>query len=166
MRSHFSNYLSRRDAEECCREGVREVVLTPTALRQTPEGNLEFLREKGIKIVVRGTRGRPRKLAESGLKRVLAMRQRGLSYYKIARLTGMPKSTVFDYCRRYASTPLPEEEISRQELVEAKSFLEKLRKAGLSDELTLLAARGCAASSPRQIAYILGEIEKVMEAYR
>jgi predicted transcriptional regulator len=166
MRRHFSNYLSRREAEECCRAGIREVVITPTALRQTPKGNLELLREKGIKVILRETRGRPRKLHQSGVMRVLAMRQRGLSYYRIARLTGLPKSTVFDYCRRHAGMPLPEEEVSRQELIEAKSFLERLREAGISDELTSLAARGCAATSPRQIAYILGEIEKVMEAYR
>lgn len=166
MGRHFSNYLSKKDAEDCLRSNVEKITITPTALRQTPDKTLESLREKGVKIEVRGPRGRPRKLTGESVKRVMAMRQRGLSYYRIARLTGLPKSTVFDYCQRYGNMSLAEEEINEQELREAKNFLEKLRKAGLSDELTSLAAKGCAANEPREIAYILVEIEKVMEAYR
>lgn len=166
MKRHFSNYLSKKDAEKCCRREIRKITLTPTALKQTPKKTLDFLRGEGVEIVVRRNRGRPRKLSQGGVKRVLAMRQRGLSYYRISRITKVPKSTVFDYCQRHGEMFLPEEEVNKQELLEAKSFLEKLRKAGLNDELTSLAAQGCASTKPEQIAYILGEIEKVMEAYR
>jgi predicted transcriptional regulator len=166
MKFHFSNYISKRDAEECQRREVREISLTPTALKQTPKKTLEFLKDKGVKIEVCGSRGRPRKLSLGRVKRILAMRQRGLSYYRIARLSGVPKSTVFDYCRRHWGITLSEEEVNRQELIEAKNFLRRLQRAGLGEELTALAREGCTAKRPEEIAYILGEIEKVVEAYR
>jgi hypothetical protein len=166
MRLHFSNYLSRGDAEECVRSNARKITLTPTALKQTPGATIDFLKSKGIKVRVLNTRGRPRRLSKAGVRRILAMRQRGMSYYKISRLTKIPKSTVFDYCRRYEGLTLKEKEVLGFELREAKRLLRNLIKAGLGEEITALARRGYASSSRDEILYILGEIENIVEAYR
>lgn len=166
MGMHFANYLSRRDAEECVKKKAERITLTRTAWKQTPRATLDFLRSKGVRVRVLGARGRPRRLSRREVRRILAMRQRGMSYYKISRLTGIPKSTVYDYCMRHEGLSLREEEVLGFELQEARRLLGKLMKAGLSEEITALARRGYASSSPEEILYILGEIENIVDAYR
>lgn len=163
---HFSNYISRRDAEKCIESKVSKITLTPTTLRQTPKATIDLLKNKGVKVKVLRARGRPRKLSSAQVKRILAIRQRELSYYKIARITGIPKSTAYDYCRRYQGTELVEYEIQRAEVREAKRLFRSIIKAGLDEEVTELARRGYVSSDFEEIAYILGEIENIVEVYR
>lgn len=159
---HFSNYVSRREAEDCVKSRVRKITLTPTSCKQTPNATVDFLKNSGIKIEVLRARGRPRKLSEQQVRRVLAMRQRNLSYYRIEGITGVPKSTAHDYWKRQLGAPLGEEEVQRAEFKEARRLFQHLMKAGLGEEITELAKRGYASTSAEEIAYILEEIEDMI----
>ncbi len=154
---HFSNYISRAQAEACVERGVSRITLTPTAARQTPAETLAFLSESGVEVEVVASRGRPRKLDDARVRKILAMRKAGMSFYRIAGMTGIPKSTVFDYFRRYAGVVLSEEEVEKVELGEAKRVLERIAE-NLDGEAGRLAALALEAESRAELEYYLQEL--------
>ncbi|MDP6459168.1 MAG: helix-turn-helix domain-containing protein [Candidatus Hydrothermarchaeota archaeon] len=160
---NFNNYISRRDAVECLKRKVTKVTITPTALKQTPPATLRRLENNGVELVRVTTRGRPRKLGKGQVKRILAMRQEDVSFYKIARLTGVAKSTVYDYWMRFKDVNLGEEELRRVKIREARRLFVGIIKTGLGGEITELARRAHASSSVEEMAYILGEIEDIID---
>jgi len=160
---NFNNYISRRDAMECINCRVTKVTITPTALKQTPDATLQLLKDNGVELVRVTARGRPRKLAEGTVKRILAMRQEDVSFYKIARLTGMPKSTVYDYWTRFKDVKVGEEELRSIKVREARRLFKDLIEIGLGGEITDLARRGHASSNVEEMAYILEEIEHITD---
>lgn len=166
MYKHFNNYISLRDAGECYRGGVRKISVTPAALRQTPKRNLEFLEKNGIAIEKIIRNGRPRKLSREQIKKILAIRQSKLSFYKIASLTGIPKSTVFDYYSRCNGEQLKEEEVNELQIKEAHKLLKTLLEKNISREITELARRGCSSKDINEIRDILMQIEDSFKSLR
>jgi predicted transcriptional regulator len=166
MYRHFNNYISLRDAGECSRRGVRKISVTPTALRQTPERNLEFLEKNGIVIEKIVRNGRPKKLSNEQVKKILATRQSKLSFYKISSLTGIAKSTVFDYYKRYSGEQLKEEEVNELQIKEAHKLLKILLERDISEEITELARRGCSSKNINEIRDIMMRIEDNFKSLR
>lgn len=156
---HFNNYISLRDAGECFKRGVRRISATPTALRQTPKRNLEFLERNGIVIEKIVRSGRPRKLSGEQIKKILATRQSKLSFYRISSLTGVPKSTVFDYYNRCNGEQLKEDEVNELQIKEARKLLKSLLERDISEEVTELAERGYSSKDINEIRDILTQIE-------
>ncbi len=165
-RCHFDNYISLTDAGKCIAVGVRRISVTPTALRQTPKRNLEFLEKNGIAIEKIVRNGRPRKLSGEQIKKILAIRQSKLSFYKIASLTGVPKSTVFDYYNRCNGEQLKEEEINALQIKEAHKLLRILLERDISGEITELARRGCSSKDINEIRDIMLRIEDSFKSLR
>lgn len=157
-RMHFSNYISMTQAKACVERGVRKISLTPTALKQTPERTLAFLREQGIEVEVVASRGRPRKLREEKVKKILAMRKAGVSFYRIASVLGIPKSTVFDYFQRYSHVDVPESEVEMLQISEARRVLENIARGNLDAEIKEIAERGLVAESREELEYYLREL--------
>lgn len=166
MYKHFNNYISLRDAEECVTVGVRKISATPTALRQTPKSNLEFLEKNGVVIREIVRNGRPRKLSGEQVKKILATRQSKLSFYKIASLTGIAKSTVFDYYNRYNGKQLKEEEINELQIKEAHKLLKILIERNVSEEITGLARLGCSSKDINEIRDTMMRIEDNFKSLR
>ncbi|MDP6459785.1 MAG: helix-turn-helix domain-containing protein [Candidatus Hydrothermarchaeota archaeon] len=160
---NFNNYISRRDAVECLKRKVTKVTITPTALKQTPSATLRLLENSGVKLVRVTARGRPRKLGKGQVKKILAMRQEGVSFYKIARLTGVAKSTAYDYWMRFKDVNMGAEELHRIKVREARRLFMGIIKTRLGGEITDLARRGHASNSAEEMAYILGEIEDIID---
>lgn len=163
---HFNNYISLRDAGKCVAVGVRKISATPTALRQTPKSNLEFLQRHGVVIRKIVRNGRPRKLSMEQVKKILATRQSKLSFYKIATLTGIAKSTVFDYYNRYDGEQLKEEEINELQIKEAHKLLKILLERDVSEEITEFARRGCTSKDISEIREIMMRIEDNFKSLR
>ncbi|NOZ59035.1 MAG: hypothetical protein GXO66_05610 [Euryarchaeota archaeon] len=155
---HFSNYVSMAQARECVERGVRRISLTPTAARQTPERTLRFLRERGVEVEVVCSRGRPKKLGEEEVRKILAMRSAGVSFHRIARMLGIPKSTVFDYTRRYSHVALPRGEVEMVELGEARRVLRRIAGGSFDPELRRLASLALEAESREELEYYLREL--------
>ena len=160
---HYANYISVREARRCIENGVTCITLTPTALKQTNKNTIKLLHDSGIKVEEKDTgAGRPRKLIEADIKKVVAIRSSGTSFHKIANLTKIPKSTVFDYCRRFNGSVPEETEVRDVSLSEAKKIFAELLKRDLDDEVNDLAARGQRSESLEEIEEILREIEIIL----
>ncbi len=155
---HFSNYISMAQAKACVERGIKRISLTPTAERQTPAKTLAFLRERGVEIEIVASRGRPRKLQEEKVRKILAMRKAGVSFYRIASMLGVPKSTVFDYFQRYSHVTLPESEVKRLQISEARRVLENIARGNFETEIREIAERGLAAESVEELEYYLREL--------
>lgn len=153
---HFSNYISRRDVADAIATGVRFIRITPTVLKQTPKETLDFLKANGVEVEIRAERGRPRRLSEKEVERVLAIRRSNLSFQKIASLTGVAKSTVFDYYKRNGHAEMSDEHVRTVQLQEAKAFLSALLEKNLNEEINEL-ARGVLES---------GDLEEIERAVR
>jgi hypothetical protein len=159
---HYSNYISAREAARCIRDGARCISVTPTALKQTKKDTIEALKKNGIDVnEVKGA-GRPRKLAEADIKRLVAIRHSGVSFYKISNLTHIPKSTVFDYCKRFDGAPVKEREIRDLSISEARKIFSELLRKDLDDEVNDLARRGQKSENLEEIEDILKEIEIIL----
>jgi predicted DNA-binding protein YlxM (UPF0122 family) len=124
---------------------------------------LRLLENNGVEIVRVTARGRPRKLAKGQVKRILAMRHEDVSFYKIARLTGVAKSTAYDYWTRFKEVKVGEEELRRVKVMEARKLFMGIIETGLGGEIADLARRGHASNSVEEMAYILGEIEDIID---
>jgi transposase len=160
---HYANYLSAREARRCIEDGVDCVTFTPTALKQTNEKTIKLLRENGVTVEEKDTgAGRPRKLSDSDIKKVVAIRSSGTSFHKISNLTRIPKSTVFDYCRRFDGAAPEAGEVRDVSLAEAKKIFTELLKKDLDDEVNDLATRGKKSESLSEIEEILREIEIIL----
>jgi hypothetical protein len=159
---HYSNYISAAEAARCVRDGVRCISITPTALKQTLSTTIELLRKNGVEVKEVKSSGRPRKLLEADIKKVIAIRHTGTSFYKISSLTKIPKSTVFDYCRRFDGAAPEEREIREVSIKEAKKMFGELLKKDLDDEVNELAARGQRTENLEEIEDILKEIEIIL----
>ncbi len=155
---HFSNYISMAQAKACVARGIKRVTLTPTALRQTPERTISFLKGNGVKVEVVASRGRPRRLREADVKRLLAMRRAGVSFYKIARVLGIPKSTVFDYFKRYSHVRISDVEVEKLQVNEARRVLRRIASTCSDPEVRQMAERALSAANLEELEYYLQEI--------
>lgn len=146
----------------CIQDGVKVVTVTPTALKQTPDSTLDLLRKSGVVVREVEGNGRPRKLADGDIKKILAIRCGGMSFYKISNLTAIPKSTVFDYYKRYEKDPVGESDIEGVEIEAARRIFSRLLEADMDDEINELAAAGQKSGSIDEIGRILKEIEIIL----
>jgi len=159
---HFSNYISAKAARGCIRDGPKKITLTPTARKQTREGTIRALEGAGIAVIITPEKGRPRKLSGKNERKVFAMRKAGVSFNKIANLTGVARSTVFDYCKRREGPPVQESEVRALEIKEAHRVFSSILKKGLDGEIGELASRGQNTGDPEEIGDILKEIEIIL----
>ncbi len=159
---HYSNYISAREARDCMQNGEKSISVTPTALKQTRKTTIELLRNNGIEVREVKTSGRPRRLVKDDIKKILAIRQSGVSFYKISNLTNVPKSTVFDYYRRYEGAPVGESEIKGIEIGEVHRIFNELLRKDIDDEITELAIKGQKSEDLEEIEGILKEIEIIL----
>ena len=159
---HYSNYISAREASIRIQEGVKGITATPTALKQTQKTTIELLLKNGIKVEKTESKGRPRKIGESGIKKLLAIRHSGTSFYKISNLLHIPKSTAFDYCKRYGAAVPKEREIRDVSLGESHKIFGELLSRDLDDEVNDLATRGQKSEDLEEIEDILREIEIIL----
>lgn len=159
---HYSNYISALEAEKCVQNGVEGISMTPTALKQTPKTTMDFLMKNGIGVREIKGNGRPRRLGDSGIKRILAIRKSGLSFFKISNLVKVPKSTVFDYFGRYNGREIKESDIKSIELEEARRIFNELLERDIDDEISGLALAGQKSSDLEEIGSILKEIEIIL----
>lgn len=159
---HYSNYISAREASKCVQNGAMRISVTPTALKQTLKTTIGLLRKNGIEVEEVKSRGRPRKLIKDDVKKILAIRGTGVSFYKVSNLTQIPKSTVFDYCNRYDGAPVREREIRGLEIAEARRIFTELLQRDIDDEINELAAKGQKSQDPEEIEEILKEIEIIL----
>lgn len=160
---HFNNYLKRKDAKALIDSGVKEVTLTPTASKQTPEKTIAILEEAGVRITVEGTRGRPRRLSDKDVRRILAIRGSEVSVYKIATITGIPKSTVHDYLKRNCDIDICEEEVDRAQFQEAHRIFTTILAQNLSEEINRLAQRGFETRNVGEMEYLANEIKEIIQ---
>jgi hypothetical protein len=156
---HFANYISLREAKECVKRGIKKISVTPTAARQTSNSTFKFLKKNGIEIEELKRQGRPRKLSKEEVRRILAIRHSKVSFYKIAEITGVAKSTVFDYCKRYKGKRLGEDEVIAIQIKEARNTLKDLLDKDLSEEINELARKGYNSRDVNEITEILWRIE-------
>lgn len=159
---HFNNYISMLEARECI--GKNEITATPTALKQTPKSTLDFLEKNGVKVTEIRSTGRPRRLSEEQVKRILTMRHTDLSFYKIAGITGIPKSTAFDYWSRCSTRRIDEEEVEDMQIKEAHVVLATLLHGNVDEEISELARQGYESRSIEEIAEIMREINQIIRS--
>jgi hypothetical protein len=159
---HYANYISVREASICIKEKVGVITATPTALKQTHKSTLDLLLKNGIEIKRQENKGRPRKIGEAKIKKLLAIRHSGTSFYKISNLMHIPKSTAFDYCKRYGKAVPEECEIRDVKVEESRRIFGELLKRDLDDEVNDLARRGKASGDLDEIEEILREIEIIL----
>ena len=159
---HYSNYISGREAGRCIRDGVACITVTPTALKQTNSKTLEALSKNGVTVEEVRSAGRPRKLSEASIKKLITIRHSGVSFYKISNLMHIPKSTAFDYCKRHAGATPGEREIKDVSISESHKIFAKLLKRDLDDEVNDLAKKGLKARDLEKIEAILKEIEIIL----
>jgi len=152
---HFSKYVSKREATEAVKRGITKISITNTALKQTPAKTLEFLRKNGIKIEVLQRRGRPKKLEEKDITKIMAARQEGMSFYKISDLLNIPKSTIFDYYKRNEDKKIRKEEIEEIKIREAKKLFERIINSSSHEKIKQLAIEGMEAGNQKDIEFIL-----------
>lgn len=160
---HFSNYLSTRDAELVLSSNIARITITPTALRQTPRKTLEFLLDKGVDIRRKAEKGRPRRLAHEEVKRILAVRKCAVSFYKIESLTGIPKSTAFDYCKRYNCDDVSDGEVQDLQREQARSLFAAILEKDLDEEINRLAVKGMQSKSTVEMEELLRKIEDIVQ---
>lgn len=139
---HFTNYIRSMDVDLCIAKGEEKVSATPTALRQTPKTTLRRLEEHGVRVERVERLGRPRKLSEGEVKRLLAIRTSDLSFYKVAGITGIAKSTVFDYWKRYRDTELAPAELEEVQRQEAERVLREVLDLNLDEDINALVLKG------------------------
>lgn len=161
---HFNNYINLKDAMRCAERRAKEVTVTPTAVRQTPESTLQFLEKNGVKVREIRRSGRPRKLSDAQVRKIVAMRQSDVSFYKIARITGVAKSTVFDYYRRNRDMRIQGQEIRLAEIDEAHKVLKRLMKTDIDEEISELARRGYNSNDVDEITQVMAEIEEIIKS--
>ncbi|MEE8167831.1 MAG: hypothetical protein V3T58_03030 [Candidatus Hydrothermarchaeales archaeon] len=159
---HFSNYISLNDAKACADSGLKRITVTPTALKQTPKATIEFLKQEGLEIIRKKEKGRPNRLSQLDIRRILAIRRCNLSYYKISNLTGIPKSTAFDYCKRYNCEELGEKELGDIQRQEAMLLLSALLEKDLDEEINSLAMKGLESSDLEEIIDTMRRIEDII----
>ncbi len=159
---HYSNYISAREASIRIQEGVKGITATPTALKQTHKSTIELLLKTGIKVEKTESKGRPRKIGESDIKKLLAIRHSGTSFYKISSLLDIPKSTAFDYCKRHGGAVPGEREIRDISIEESNRIFGELLRRDLDDEVNDLARRGKKSEDLEEIEEILREIEIIL----
>jgi hypothetical protein len=156
---HFNNYISRAAADSI---GSEEITITPTAMKQTPTDTIQSLKERGIRVRVVESRGRPRTLSQGQIKRILAMKKSDVSFYRIARLTGVPKSTAFDYFKRYGDREMGEEDVEALQLKEARRIFQRIMAQDPGGEIGALARRGCSCQDLREMEYIARELNEII----
>jgi predicted transcriptional regulator len=159
---HFSNYLSTREARRLVDNQINSITLTPTALKQTPRKTLDFLQERGVRIVRREEKGRPRKLSQEEVKRILAIRKCDLSFYKIARLMGLPKSTVFDYFNRYRNLEVSDEDVKDLQIEKARALFAEVLEKNISEEISQLAVQGINSDDIAEMEELLRRLEDIV----
>ena len=162
---HFSNYLSMRDANQIVDSNVNSITLTPTALKQTAKKTFAFLKNRGIKITKKEERGRPKRLSQAEVKNLLAVRKSNLSFYKIASLTGVPKSTIFDYCARHSYDEVSEEEVEDLQLKKAKTMFAIILEKDLDDGINKLALEGLKSKSVAEMERLLRKIDDIVQLH-
>lgn len=139
---HFTNYISSMDVDLCIARREETVSATPTALRQTPRAALRRLEEHGVRIEMVERLGRPRKLSEREVKRLLAIKTSDLSFYRVASITGIAKSTVFDYWKRYGDTELAPAEVEEVQRQEAERVMKGVLELNLDEDINSLVLKG------------------------
>lgn len=160
---HFGNYVSARDAKRIVEEGIGEITMSRTALKQTPKETISFLKENGVSIRELRRCGRPKVLDEDQIDRILTMKKEGgLSFKKIENLTGVAKSTVFDYYKRYNGKKLGKEKIFRIEREVAHSTFRTLLREDLCDEVNELAKRGLLSRDIGEMEALIREIGDII----
>ncbi|MFQ5816276.1 MAG: hypothetical protein ACE5G7_07255 [Candidatus Hydrothermarchaeaceae archaeon] len=132
-------------------------------MRQTPKKNLEFLKKRGVSIKKKEEKGRPRRLSQEEVRRVLAVRKCDLSFYRTASLTGVPKSTVFDYCKRYSCDLVSEEDVEDVQLEEARALFSAMLEKDLDGEINQLALRGLQSESIVEMEGLLRRIDDIVQ---
>ena len=160
---HFNNYISNRNAIDCIKLKIKKITVTDTTLKQTPKSRIKMLYNNGITILKFNGRGRPRKLSKSMINKILAMRQEGVSFYKISRLIGVPKSTTFDYWKRFQNVKVNDEDVRSLKLNEAKKIFKRIINSDFDINITTLAKKGYATNSLDEMAYILKEMTEKLE---
>ncbi len=160
---HFSNYISRKDAETAISSGVTLIKITPTALKQTPKATVDFLKSRGIDLEVSTERGRPRKLSQPEVERILAIRGSDLSFQKIARIIGVAKSTIFDCYQRHAGAVMSDEYVRGLQLQEARSFLTALLEKDLDEEINEIARTALESDDLAEIERAMRKIEGILQ---
>lgn len=160
---HFGNYVSARDAKRIVEEGINEITMSRTALKQTPKETISFLKENRVSIRELRRRGRPKVLDEDQIDRILTMKKEGgLSFKKIENLTGVAKSTAFDYYKRYNGKKLGKEKIFRIEREVAHSVFITLLRKDLCDEVNELAKRGLLSRDIGEMETLIREIRDIV----
>ncbi|MFQ5887649.1 MAG: hypothetical protein ACE5HY_03010 [Candidatus Hydrothermarchaeales archaeon] len=160
---HFGNYISTKKAKKIVEGGIDEITVTKTALKQTPTETVSFLELNGVVVKKLERMGRPRKLDNKEIERILAMRESSrLSFKEIGDLTGLAKSTVFDYCKRKNGNLLEEEKISTIQREMAHSMFKMLLKKDLCDEVNELAKKGLVTNKVEEMEHLMREIEVIV----
>ncbi len=160
---HFSNYISGKDAKKIVAGGINEITVTKTALKQTPSETISFLNMNDVLVKKLERTGRPRTIDDTKLEQILAMRKSSrLSFKEIGDMIGVPKSTVFDYCRGDTGIILEDGRMSFIERETALSMFNMLLKKDLCDEVNLLAQKGLLTTDVSEMKYLMREIEDIV----
>ncbi len=160
---HFSNYINGKDAKKIVAEGIDEITVTKTALKQTPPETISFLEMNGVLVRKLKRKGRPRIIDDAKLEQILAMRKGSrLSFKEIGDMIGVPKSTVFDYCRGDNGVVLEDGRMSFIQRETALSMFKTLLKKDLCDEVNLLAQKGLLSTNVSEMEYLMREIEDIV----
>ncbi|MFQ5976120.1 MAG: helix-turn-helix domain-containing protein [Candidatus Hydrothermarchaeales archaeon] len=160
---HFGNYISTHQAKKIVEEGIDEITVTKTTLKQTSAETISFLELNGVFVKKLERTGRPRKLDKKEIERILAMRKSSrLSFKEIGDLTDVAKSTVYDYCNRKNGNILEEEKISSIQQEMAQSMFKLLLKKDLCDEVNELAEKGLVTTNVEEMEHLMGEIEDIV----
>ncbi len=160
---HFGNYISTEKAKTIVEEGVSEITLTKTALKQTSVETISFLELNGVLVTTLQRRGRPRKISQKELEQILAMRKSSkLSLKAIGDMMNIPKSTVFDCCKEYDGRIVEEESISLLQRDMAHSMFKKLLSKDLCDEVNALSSKGLVSNNVSEMEFLMREIEDIV----
>jgi len=160
---HFSNYISGKNAKKIVAEGIDEITVTKTALKQTPHETISFLDMNGVLVRKLERTGRPRTIDDTQREQILAMRKSSrLSFKEIGDMIGVPKSTVFDYCRGDTGIILEDGRMSVIQRETALSMFKMLLKKDLCDEINLLAQKGLLTANVSEMEYLMREIEDIV----
>lgn len=160
---HVGNYLSINEAKKIVERGIREITITPTALKQTHKGTISFLESNEVSVKKLERKGRPRKLDDKKIEQILAMRSSSrLSYKGIGDMTGVAKSTVFDYCKENDGKLLEEKTILVLQRKIARTFFNYLSSKDLCDEVNELARKGLVTNDVNEMEYIMQEIKDMI----
>ena len=80
---------------------IRKVSMSRSCSKRMGEKTRKFMKEKGIDVIEQQNRGRALSLDLEKIKQVAEYHKDHLSFRKIEKLTGIPKSTIH-YLIRYA----------------------------------------------------------------